>query len=343
LVGAGAVGATYGSRLHAPERDQHVAVVCRSNYDAVHANGFHITSPVFGTWTWRPAAVFASLEAAAQASAGAGAAAAAPPPRPWDYIIIATKATTDEAAQAALLSALAPLVSDETHLVLMQNGVGIEQPFRNAFPVVPIISVVTRISAAQTAAGVIRHHRWTSLSMGPFMGRAHAPETPPERNTHMAAVRLAAMLHAGGVPDATVHDAVELQQLRWHKLAINAAFNPLTILCGGVPSAVMAADPRMAASVHAVMDEILGFIPHRFGRRLPAAMKTPEQILRNTRRNPGAKPSMLQDWEAGRPIELEAIVGAPLREARRWGYPMPRLELIYAMLALQDARRSRAA
>ena len=48
---------------------------------------------------------------------------------------------------------------------------------------------------------------------------------------------------------------------------------------------------------------------------------------------------MLLDWEAGRPLELEVILGNPIRIARRKGVEMPRLQSLYALLKMAETRR----
>ena len=51
------------------------------------------------------------------------------------------------------------------------------------------------------------------------------------------------------------------------------------------------------------------------------------------------KPSTLLDWEAGKPVEIQAIWGEPLRRAAAAGGNTPRLEMVYGLLKLLDARR----
>lgn len=48
---------------------------------------------------------------------------------------------------------------------------------------------------------------------------------------------------------------------------------------------------------------------------------------------------MLLDWEGGRPMELEVILGNPVRIARRHGVEMPRLQTLYALLKSAQGRR----
>lgn len=124
VVGAGAVGAFYASRFD--RQSAHVALVCRSNYDAVKRDGFSMKTHSFGDYTFSPDAVYASVDEARD--------------QPWDYVVVATKAlnlTTDAA------SFIAPVVSERTTIVLIQNGLDVEAPYRERFPDAPIVSAIT--------------------------------------------------------------------------------------------------------------------------------------------------------------------------------------------------------
>ncbi|KAK8136572.1 hypothetical protein PG984_004512 [Apiospora sp. TS-2023a] len=91
-----------------------------------------------------------------------------------------------------------------------------------------------------------------------------------------------------------------------------------------------------------VMQEIWDAAPKVLGQSLPDDLGTPERIIKSTERNAGAKPSMLLDWEAGRPMELEVILGNPIRIAKEAGVDMPRLQSIYALLRSMQNQRDAA-
>ena len=92
------------------------------------------------------------------------------------------------------------------------------------------------------------------------------------------------------------------------------------------------------------MDEVLSVAPKVLGKPMPMKelnMATPEQVLASVRKNTsGSRPSMWQDWEAGRPMELEVILGNPIRIARdSLGVDMPRVQAMYALLKMAQRRR----
>jgi 2-dehydropantoate 2-reductase len=281
----------------------------------------------FGNYIFIPDAVYPSVEAAAAARNGSESSDR----NFWDYIFVTTKALPDQSDDSA---AIEPLVGPGSCIVLIQNGVGVEAPFRTRFPHNPIVSAVTVISAEQTSPGVIRQNRWTRISLGPY---TDGLATGGEQLSRLGAAAVENLCRwwgpaMGGIKDVEPHDEIGLQTVRWHKLCINAAFNPSAVLSGGRGNADMVSDAELREHVLGVMREIFDAAPRILGRPFPDDLATPERIVKSTERNSGARPSMLLDWEAGRPLELEVILGNPVRIARERGVNMPRLQSLYALL-----------
>ncbi|KAJ3018927.1 hypothetical protein HKX48_002530 [Thoreauomyces humboldtii] len=329
-VGAGAVGAFYASRLHQPEANVHASVVCRSNYEAVKSKGFRLQTRSFGEYSFVPSAVFPSTAAAAQGAPDGG----------YDHVVLATKALPDIVDESKDIE---PVVTvGRTAIVLIQNGVGIEEPHHARFPNNPILSAVTVISAAQTEPGLVIQHRWTRISIGAYPPPSSTDSAPVKAlatRSEAALARLVDTFKAGGIADAESWDSVEMQLVRWHKIAINATFNPSSVLSGGCGNADMLADPTLRAHCVACMEEVFSTAQKMFGRKFPDELATIEAIVKSSERNKGSKPSMLLDWEAGRAMELEVILGNPIRIAERQGYVMPRLQSMYGLLRMMAVRR----
>ena len=320
IVGAGAVGAFYGSRLSLTPSCL-VSALCRSNYTAVNANGFYVTSPQYDSFTFKPAHTFANADEVRESNIQ------------WDYLLVSTKALPDVSDDSNLLEGL---VGPTTAIVLVQNGLGVEEPYVKRFPHATLLSAVTIASVAQPSAGQIKHNRWTRISIGPYFvnpDKSNARAT--DQNTEFVQ-----MLQTSGIKDAEAYDHAGLQFVRWHKIAINAAMNPTAVLSGGTPNATMANDPELAAFLVGVMNEVLETAPKVLGRPLPKKLASAEQILKSTKKNDsGSKPSMLLDWEQGKRMELEVILGNPIRIAREKGLEMPRLQALYALLRKAQENR----
>lgn len=280
------------------------------------------------------------MEAAIPSSTSSAA-----PKRGWDYIIVTTKALPDRSDDSELI---VPIVSPKSCIVLIQNGVGVEAPYRKRFPRNPIISAVTIVSAEQIKQGTIRQNRWTRISLGPYStglkgdvdGSSEARELEAQGRARLDDLAKW-WKDLGAIKDVETHTEIELQTIRWHKLCINAAFNPTAVISGGRGNADQLSDPELREHILGIMNEIRDAAPSVLGKPFPDNLATPERIVRSTERNAGAKPSMLLDWEAGRPMELEVILGNPVRIARKAGVEMPRLQSLYALLrSMQQVREA---
>jgi len=324
LVGAGAIGSFYGARLASAPHTL-VSALCRSNYQAVREKGLKITSPIFGDAVFKPEYTFGSPAEARQA------------PVKFDYLFVATKALPDLSDDSCLLEGL---VGEDTSIVLVQNGLGIEEPYRKRFPGACILSAITIASVAQPSPGHIKHNGWTRISIGPYVPQPDAGPGHSEERAAQSCSRLVELLKAGGISDAELHDHTGLQFVRWHKLAINTAMNPSSVLSGETANQAMLNDAELSHHLLKVMEEVLETAPKVLGKALPPASATPEQILESIKRNnSGSKPSMLLDWEKGSRMELEVILGNPIRMARKKGIEMPRLQSMYALLRMAQERR----
>ncbi|KAK3696357.1 hypothetical protein LTR37_018022 [Vermiconidia calcicola] len=212
----------------------------------------------------------------------------------------------------------------------MQNGLGIEDPYNKRFPQATIISSTTRTSAIQNKPGHIKHNFLTRTTIGPFT--PNADETVSDIATQRTQ-EFAALLHAAGIPDVDILDHAGMQFARWHKTAINAAMNPTAVLARGPTNQAMVLDEELEIHLKAVMTEILDVACKILGQPLPEWLPRIADVIQGVQEDiSGSHPSMWVDWEAGRKVELEAILGNPLRQAREHGLNLPRTQTIYALL-----------
>lgn len=188
-----------------------MSVVCRSNYDVVKASGFEMETHSYGNYHFTPHGVFRTVEEATKA-------------QQYDYVVVTTKALPDVTDDSLLIQSA--IVQSRTSIVLIQNGVGVEDPHRQRFPATPILSAVTVISAAQISQGKIKQNRWTRISIGPYIRSAaeNAEQDGAakffERMSNKKSEEFVNILKAGGVKDAELYDEKGLQLVRWHKIAI---------------------------------------------------------------------------------------------------------------------------
>jgi len=300
VLGAGAIGAFYGGVL--ARAGCEVSVLARSDYDAVAAEGYRIESAL-GDLSFRPARTLRSV------ADYAGAA---------DYLLVALKLVRGVDRVALIRSALGP----KSVIVLVQNGIDIEEEVARAFPDHELLSGVAYAAVSREGPGRMRHHSaFTRLVLGRY-----------PRGAGGASERLAALLKAGGTSAQVTEDIVTA---RWQKCAWNTVFNPVSALGGGLGTRdILGSDTttRFVAQAIAEVCALAGAAGH------PLAGDTVDKQIAGTLRMPNYVSSMGQDLMAGRPLETEALLGNAVRAAQRLGVAAPKLEALYALLMMIEQR-----
>ena len=299
VIGTGAVGSFYGAQL--AKSGARVSVVARSDYEQVRSSGIAIVSDAaLGGYHFQPAAV---VRDAAELS------------EPPDYVLLCVKVVEGVDRPALLKGALGP----NTAIVLISNGVEIEDEIKIAFPEHELISGLAFICVTRTAPGTIWHQAYGRLVLGNYpTGLSETTQT------------LVAAFERSGIHCLASETIVTA---RWQKCVWNAAFNPLSVLSGGLGTdAILSTQETL---VRAIMREIC-LIAEALGHPLPP--DTVDRQVDGTRAMPPYKTSMLLDFEAGRPMETEAILGNAVRAGRRAGVSIPHLESLYALMALRELK-----
>ena len=298
IIGAGAIGGFYGSLLAKAGAD--VAVVCRSEYEHVKQHGFIINSHVLGNWTFTPSQV---LENAAEYNGTA------------DYVLLCTK-VVPSVDRVALIR---PAVAADTAIVFIQNGVDIEQEIVSAFPGNEIISGLAYVCCNRIKKGEILHQAYGRLVLGNLPG-----------SVSLKATRLCELIRQSGIDcDASEYIVSE----RWKKCVWNAAFNPLSVLSGGLHTLEILKSQE--TFVRSLMQEVCR-IAEASGYQLPD--NTVDVNIEITYEAPPYKTSMLLDYENGQAMETEAILGNAVRAAKRSGITSPYLESVYALMKLRELK-----
>ena len=299
IVGTGAIGGFYGGKL--AQAGASVSTLCRSDYDLVKSKGIIVTSTL-GDFHFTPEKVIRNLGEYG------------PPP---DYILVGLK-VLPEIDTAKIIK---EVVGPETAIVLLQNGVEIEEPVARAFPDNEIISGLAFICATRTSPGLIDHTDFGRVIIGRF---------PVGKSVKVD--ELARLFNKTGMNCEVTEDVVTA---RWRKLVWNAPFNPISVLGGGADTKTMVENPESLELARNVMEEVC-LIAEAAGHPLPGEVV--QQNIDGTRAMAPYKSSMLVDFEAARPIEVEAILGNGLRVAKRHGVSTPHMESLYGLLMLVDSK-----
>ncbi|KAI1738340.1 2-dehydropantoate 2-reductase [Xylaria scruposa] len=324
VFGVGGVGAVYTWVLSRAIPESNIVAVCRSNYEVASQSGFTINSTIWGSDLHvRPQVVHSVWEAAAESQS-----------QPFDYIVVTSKALRTSPSTAEIIRpAITP---GKTAVVLMQNGIGIEEEYASLYAGddVPILSTVVYLPATQTAPATVQHKVIEHLHVGTYPASG-VPETHKR-----AAQAFVDLLKTAGAT-ATLHDDVQAQ--RWGKLLVNGSWNPICALTrlrdvqfmrsgGGKHGGAKENEENEAVQlVRDVMLEIAS-VAQACGYKDVDEKLIDFQLGRATSRDlPGIQLSMLADALDMKSMEVDAIIGNIVRIAREKKVPIPILRTIYLL------------
>ena len=319
IAGAGAVGGYIGARLAKAGGD--VVLFARGPHlRAMQEHGLRVISPD-GDFEVRPRVV-GDLKEIGHA----------------DVVFLGVKAH----GLTTLAPQLGPLLGPDTMVVSTQNGIpwwyfqnypgdlnGLTLERVDPGGVIAksieadrVVGSLAYFSTDIAEPGVIHHTEGHRLSLGEPGG------TRTDRIRALADVLIAAGLRA----PVTTRFRHEI----WVKLLGNVAFNPISALTGGTLEA-MVRHPEVSTTIRALMAETEA-VAAKLNIELPITI---DQRMAGAEKVGAHKTSMLQDYEAGRPMELDAIVGAVVELGDRLGVPMPASRTVYACAKMLDETRRR--
>ena len=312
IVGAGAIGGLIGTRLAASGCE--VGVMARgATLAALRAHGWRLRQ--HGGETRAP------LAAASDDARDLGV---------QDLVVIAVKAP----ALAAVAESLGPLLGESTLLLPAMNGVpwwfshgvaalgnaplaSVDAGGRIAarLPLAQVVGCVVHVGATTPEPGVARHAAGDALVIG-----------EPAGGVSPRVERLHRLLAAAGF---AVTASADVKRDVWYKLWGNLTMNPVSAITGATIGGMLD-DPLVRGFCSQAMAEAA-----RIGERIGCPIaQTPEERHALTAQHGAFRSSMLQDVEAGRPIELDAIVGAVHEIGRRVGVATPAIDALLGLTRL---------
>jgi len=248
-----------------------------------------------------------------------------------DLVILTVKTT----ALAAVATEIAPLLGPRTTVLSAMNGVpwwffhglggrvaglrlasvDADGAIARAIPPACVLGAVTHLSSAVVSPGVVRHGFGERLIVGEPSGGASA-----------RCDAVAALLARAGFQ---VEVAPQIQQEIWLKLWGNMTMNPVSAITGATADRILD-DPLVREFMSAAMREAA-----RIGEAIGLAVgMTPDERHAVTRQLGAFRTSMLQDVQGGRPIELDALVGAVAEMGRQAGVPTPSIDALFGLARL---------
>ena len=326
VVGTGSIGGFIGARLAAAGTP--VTAVARG-----------ATLAALRTHGWRVQERDGLLAAPVHAAVDSGDAAALAELGPQDVVFLCVKAQS----VPSVLPAVTPLLGPDTAVVAVLNGVpwwffdGFGGPcegstltsvdpggvIREAIPTRNVIGCVVHISCSTVEPGLVGHKAGDGLILG----------EPDHRGSDRVEALVRVLREAGftATESSSIHTDI------WYKLWGNLTTNPISAVTRATADRILD-DDLVREFGHAMMREAA-----EIGARIGCPVsETPEDRNVITRKLGAMRTSMLQDMEAGRPLELDALVGSVHEIGRLVGVPTPSVDAIYGISRLAAACRPEA-
>jgi 2-dehydropantoate 2-reductase len=322
VLGSGAIGLLYGAQFALAGHD--LRLLLRRDHARLSAEGLRIdTTPTpeiaaardGATLRLPPGAFRACREPRECADGGAP-----------DWVLVALKTTALDQAGALL----APMLGPSTRVVAMCNGLGAEERLAESVDPERVFGAMAHVCVVRRDDGSVHHQAHGKLLLGHLRDR-------PER-----LAELAALVESAGI---ACYSAACLLEARWRKLTWNIPYNGLGVLRDATTDLLMAtAEGR--AEIAALMAEVVAVANTDLARSGSSAridpIEWPREMMERTPAMGAYATSTLLDRRAGRPLEIDAIFGEPVRRARALGVAAPRMEALLAALLAQPASASRA-
>lgn len=298
IVGVGGIGGYYGGRL--AQSGQEVHFLCRSDYQYIKDHGLKVES-VKGDFHLTQVNAYNDAKQMP----------------PCDVILVCTKTLSNH----QLKEILPPLLHQDSLVILVQNGLGMEQTLAQALPDIKIAGATAFICSFKVGQGHIRHAEYGELSLSPY----HACVADSLK-------QVALDLQQAGIPTQYVDD---LNYLRWKKLVWNIPYNGLTVLMNAsTDKLTFDADSRPL--LQDLMREVIEAAA-ACGATIPFDFI--DKMIASTEKMTPYSPSMKLDYEASRPMEIDTMYTCPILTARAAGYEMKKTAVLEQQLRFKEKYR----
>lgn len=300
IIGMGAIGGFYGGRLahaglevHFLSHSDYAFVVehglqidsCDGNFHLPHVNAYHTSADMPMT----------------------------------DVVIVGLKSVNNH----LLPELLAPIITDNTVVVLIQNGIGLETDLQAAFPNLHIVAGLAFICSSKTQPGHINHQCYGSINLGNY-------SCPPERFSQILEDFQKAGLQVAEVP---------YEEARWKKAVWNMPFNGMTVALDTSTDKLLN-NPATRQLIYDQMMEVIG-AANALGIEAITS-EFADKMIEMTDAMVPYSPSMKLDYDFHRPMEIYYLYTRPIEEARKAGFEMPKLSMLEAELKFKESQYNKS-
>ena len=291
VIGTGALGGFYGGMLARSGKEVHF--LFRSDYEYVQQHGLRVDS-VNGNFHLPKVSAYHQPQ---QMPA-------------CDVVLVCLKTTGNR----HLPELIKPMLHPGSVVVLLQNGLGLEEELASQLPEVQIFGGLAFICSNKVGPGHIHHLDYGKLVIGSFN------LTNPEVLKQVIPDFQSAGVHAEFSPD--------LRMARWQKLVWNVPFNGMTVVLNTTTDRLMSNENTRELSRELMLEVIHG--ANCCG--VPLKESLAQQMIDMTLKMKPYAPSMKLDFDFHRPMEIEYIYSKPIETARNAGFEMHKVAMLEKQL-----------
>lgn len=298
IIGTGAIGGYYGAKLaHA---GQEVHFLLHSDYEYVKQHGLQVDS-CDGSFHLSDVNVYQHAEDMP----------------PCDVVLVGLKSVNN----GKLRSLLPPLLHAHTLVVLIQNGIGVEEDVQKMFPNAQLAAGLAFICSAKTEPGVVSHQCYGSINLASYSCKDDGLMQTVVDEFRQAGIETG---------------LVEYHEARWKKAVWNMPFNGMTVALHTQTDQLLK-NKATRQLIREQMMEVVDAAQHLGVKNLDASFV--DKMIETTDAMTPYSPSMRLDYDFHRPMEIYYLYTRPLEIAREAGCPMPKLEMLEAELRFLEELR----
>ena len=297
IIGMGAIGGYYGGRLAKAGREVHF--LAHSDYQYVLQNGLRVDS-CDGDFCLPHINAYATQKDMPKT----------------DVIIVGLKSVKNHDVLPELLR---PIVHQNSIVILIQNGIGLEDDLQKEFPGLQIVAGLAFICSAKVGAGHVSHQCYGSINLGNYSCQQEKFEVLLQDMTD-------AGIQAAEVP---------YLEARWKKAVWNMPFNGMTVALNTSTDKLLK-NPATRQLIYDQMMEVIGAANALGVHTLTSEFA--DKMMQMTDEMVPYSPSMKLDFDYHRPMEIEYLYSRPIAEAKKVGFEMPKLAMLEAELKFIEAQ-----
>ena len=295
VIGTGAIGGYYGAKLAHAGQELHF--LFRSDYEYVKQHGLQVDS-CDGSFHLDDINAYLHTEDMPKC----------------DVVLVCLKSVNNSKLQTLL----PPLLHDDTLVVLIQNGIGVEEDVQKMFPDVQLAAGLAFICSAKTEPGTVNHQCYGSINLANYSCKDEALMQAVVDEFRQAGIETG---------------LVEYNEARWKKAVWNMPFNGMTVALH-TQTDMLLKNKSTRQLIREQMMEVVSAAQHLGVKNLDVAFV--DKMIDMTDNMTPYSPSMRLDYDFHRRREIYYLYTRPLEIAREAGGRLPKLEMREADLPLLE-------